>query len=214
LIFRLAVFPLVAGQSVVTKAWAMEQLPGRLDQFVFGMLAAHVLVRWRASGTAGYARGERQIGPALIVSGLAGVVIFQYLLDAYFLEYWDGHPLLFVWHGCVGFCMAALICGVATNCALGRVLFGNRFMLATGVVSYSLYLWHGLLMEMLGRWPALAGYQGYRLPSLLLCAVPVSFAVAALSYRFIERPFLDWQNRRAPSAFVVQPATGEEVSAT
>lgn len=72
-------------------------------------------------------------------------------------------------------------------------LLARRSLVWVGLISYSLYLWH---------WPILAflriGTGQVSLPATLaLAAVIGSFAIAALSYRFIERPF----RARPPSGF-------------
>jgi peptidoglycan/LPS O-acetylase OafA/YrhL len=58
-----------------------------------------------------------------------------------------------------------------------------------GRISYGLYLWH---------LPLVLGLEGVGVHGLLLpaIAIPISLAVAELSYRFIEQPFL---RRRAPA---------------
>lgn len=57
---------------------------------------------------------------------------------------------------------------------------------AIGLISYSLYLWH---------WPVLVFWRFAKLDTLTsldcVLAVVVSFVAAALSYRFVERPFRD-----------------------
>jgi peptidoglycan/LPS O-acetylase OafA/YrhL len=65
-----------------------------------------------------------------------------------------------------------------------NALLSSRPMVAVGLISYSLYLWH---------WPLLAFYratsigEGETRVRLMLCAVAVLLAVA--SYRYIEQPF-------------------------
>lgn len=74
--------------------------------------------------------------------------------------------------------------GRSDQAAGGLVMrvFQMPFMVAIGLISYSLYLWH---------WPVLAYlryvYGAYVLPaSWLLVAVPSIFALAYLTYRFVE----------------------------
>lgn len=68
----------------------------------------------------------------------------------------------------------------------GRVhgLISGRAMVFVGLVSYSLYLWH---------WPVLVGarYLAFRElePLETLVALATMFALAVLSWRYVERPF-------------------------
>ena len=56
-----------------------------------------------------------------------------------------------------------------------------------GVASYSLYLWHLPIVEALA-------------PHALALSVPVSLAVALLSYRLVETPFLRLRRRWSSSS--------------
>jgi peptidoglycan/LPS O-acetylase OafA/YrhL len=71
---------------------------------------------------------------------------------------------------------------------------------AVGVVSYSLYMWHFPLVVHLTS-------AGHMLRSFVLL-VPLSLAVACVSYFAIEAPFLRLRRRWAPSAPVQRPAGG------
>jgi peptidoglycan/LPS O-acetylase OafA/YrhL len=73
--------------------------------------------------------------------------------------------------------------------ALQRIL-RNRFLMYTGSISYGLYLLHKIPFDTaqathLDRYPALAFFGG-------ICAC---YALAALSFRFVEQPFLRYKRR-------------------
>src|SRR4029078_6889030 len=74
-----------------------------------------------------------------------------------------------------------MIGGALGSKVVGRFL-GSAPMVFVGLISYSLYLWH---------WPVLA-YLRYFYTDLDVVqsalAVPVIFALAILSYRFVELP--------------------------
>jgi peptidoglycan/LPS O-acetylase OafA/YrhL len=67
-----------------------------------------------------------------------------------------------------------------------------RPLAALGVASYSLYMWHVLLVRRLSDQFFLANF-----PKLLLIAMPICIAVAFASYALVERPFLLWRRRWA-----------------
>jgi peptidoglycan/LPS O-acetylase OafA/YrhL len=78
----------------------------------------------------------------------------------------------------------------------GTRLLSMRPLVATGKISYGLYLWHAPLLA----WAASAGLLS---PFSLPLLVAVSFALAVASYRFVEQPFL---RRKAHMRHT--PATG------
>jgi peptidoglycan/LPS O-acetylase OafA/YrhL len=70
-------------------------------------------------------------------------------------------------------------------------LFGNRVMLWMGERSYSFYLAHIWVLLELDH--ALGGGESIATRAAIMTAIglPVTTAIAALSYRYVERPFLE-----------------------
>jgi peptidoglycan/LPS O-acetylase OafA/YrhL len=81
-----------------------------------------------------------------------------------------------------------------------------------GLISYGVYLWHLTVAEVLGL-RSVASAQGLdlvdrihtaRTPILFVLTLAFSCAIAALSYRFVELPFLRrkeaWRDTKAPAA--------------
>jgi peptidoglycan/LPS O-acetylase OafA/YrhL len=95
-------------------------------------------------------------------------------------------------------CTGALIFGlVVLQLGTGRAprLLANRLMLWMGARSYSFYLAHfWILLEIdhaLGSGESIAA----RAAIMTAVGLPVTTAIAALSYRFVERPFLERKRR-------------------
>ena len=98
--------------------------------------------------------------------------------------------------------MAVAGFGLVSIAAWGASPVLSRLMLnpvsrAMGRLSYSFYLWHDLTLFAFTRLlfaavlPAtLARWELLVLLGTVLVTMPVSFAIAALSYRWIERPFI------------------------
>jgi peptidoglycan/LPS O-acetylase OafA/YrhL len=113
-------------------------------------------------------------------------------------------------------CTGALIFGlVVLQLGTGRAprLFGNRLMQWMGARSYSFYLAHfWILLEIdhvLGRGENIAT----RAVIMAVVGLPVTTAIAALSYRFVERPFLERKRRpvtRGPGGGTAGPPVGAE----
>jgi peptidoglycan/LPS O-acetylase OafA/YrhL len=95
-------------------------------------------------------------------------------------------------------CTGALIFGmVVLQLGTDRAprLFANRLMLWMGARSYSFYLAHiAVLLEidhLLGTGESIAT----RVVIMAAVGLPVTTAIAALSYRYVERPFLERKRR-------------------
>jgi peptidoglycan/LPS O-acetylase OafA/YrhL len=77
----------------------------------------------------------------------------------------------------------------AHSSQVNRLLLSNRFMVFTGLISYPLYLWH---------WPILTYLRIVRdtVPTFLEkdLAVAVAFALASLTYAYVERPIRHWRH--------------------
>jgi peptidoglycan/LPS O-acetylase OafA/YrhL len=91
-------------------------------------------------------------------------------------------------------CAGALILGLLVlQLGTGGAprLFANRLMLWMGERSYSFYLVHIWVLSEIDH--ALGAGQSIATRALIMIALalPLTTAVAALSYRFVERPFLE-----------------------
>jgi peptidoglycan/LPS O-acetylase OafA/YrhL len=172
--------------DVPHKVVVLEQLPGRLDQFVFGMLAAYAYGRASVADRLPDAR----TADLLFVLGIAGIVTMLTLAHLNNETYWQGHWLLFVWHGVVGAAVALMLFAGAAGSRIARELFDNRPLRYLGLISFGVYLWHYPILHWLSSAHAFDRVSGYRLPWMLPIALLLSCLVADVSYRLIERPLL------------------------
>lgn len=178
---------------------ATSQLPGSLDTFGLGLLAAYAHThRQRLPGALRSALGS---GLATVFALLI-VVAAIYVMHMAYRQYWSDHLIFYVWTPLFGLAVATLILAAAGGCRLATWLFANRMMVFVGVISYSLYLWHIPILTWFSLSGLFAAIPGYRFPWVLLMSLPLVLLTASLSYILVERPFL--RLRRAP----VQPSTG------
>jgi len=168
----------------------VQQLPARLDQFFYGVLAAWILVfrpQWAKFASLWILIGL--IGLAVMVHFAAPRGDFLVRIDA---------PYLFFHHSLVAAAFACLTLGAAGRTRSGSVLLGNLPLGFLGLISYSLYLWHYPLLQLAqGR----GWLDGSLAPAWLLVlgvGVPIIILVAWLSYRYVERPFLAAASQFAP----------------
>jgi peptidoglycan/LPS O-acetylase OafA/YrhL len=91
-----------------------------------------------------------------------------------------------------------------------RWLLRSRPMMALGVISYGIYLWHQAMVTLVLR---VTGNKLFTMPlAQLLPAVLASVVVVAtLSYLGVERPVLRWGRRRRPRSPVTLAARGARV---
>ncbi len=183
--FRLFCYELLgAGRSIGPIAYPMIiQLPGRLDEFVFGMLGAWFHLR---RGAATPRRDH-----AVLALGLLGLFALLCVLDGRADLFATGDaPLIFGYATFAGAALGLIVYAAASPLRLARFLFAGRLLAFLGTISYSLYLWHAIVFQVayrsgLPQWPALAG-----LGRLALVMIPVALAIAWISYRLTEHPFL------------------------
>lgn len=164
-------------------------LLGRMDQFLVGMLAAQLTAR----------RGWRALHGGWMA---AAAVAMWALLEAqarwasYFLPQ-PVQPAWLVWPTVEAAGWAAVI--VSYACWRGAPWgWLGRWLERGGEISYSLYLWHGLVIFLASRVLGTPAWLGdWRLDALLLGGgvLAASCMVATLSYRTIEAPFLGLRGR-------------------
>jgi peptidoglycan/LPS O-acetylase OafA/YrhL len=87
---------------------------------------------------------------------------------------------------CAGTFMLALLYG-----RLARA----RYLSGIGKISYGLYLYHLPIYAAFG----LASPRGVESPMAMATALVLTFAVAFISFRFLEAPILHWSQRQGPS---------------
>lgn len=152
----------------------------RLDAPLIGALAGVV-------ASAGWLPWFR--GRVAAATGAVGLVLVVYA--AVVVDFTD--PTLY----------RGLFSGIALCAALGvlavvrsgpgpfvRVL-SARPLIAAGIISYSMYVWHLPVFQIV-----LKNTRGWEALPRVAIAVGISLALAVLSYRFIERPFV---RRRQPT---------------
>ncbi|KAB2900913.1 MAG: acyltransferase [Dokdonella sp.] len=184
--WRQLIFPLVAEAAVPLRVVALEQMPGRLDQFAAGMLAAYAYTRAVASGR----RANTCLNDALLLAGMALFAALLWSSHYTVATYWEGHWLLFTWHGLAGIATALMLYAGARGSRIARALFDNAALRWLGLVSFGLYLWHFPLLQWLTAAHVFDSIDGYRLPWMLPVVLLLASLIAALSYRWIELPIL------------------------
>lgn len=168
-------------------AWGMDglpyyrwiiQLPARLDQFVFGMAAAWLVLAGRGR-------------PIAKLAGPIGFAIAAFLaINVAPLGDIFAHaktPWIYFQATLLGLAAACLILATALNpSGVAARALSSRSAVFLGTVSYSLYLWHYPILDWLQtlNWLPLYGV------AFSFTAVVICVFVATISYVVVESPFL------------------------
>ncbi|MGH8028685.1 MAG: acyltransferase family protein [Arenimonas sp.] len=180
-------------------AW-IEQLPGRIDQFAIGMLAAWW---WARREGRGGTISPRRANTLLVAGALAFLAMpALFLVDgrATLSQVMSLHPVVLAWHGLASAAVALVLVACAAGAPAARWLAARplRFL---GEISYSLYLWHVPVIFWVlwqsGDTIAVGDFWPYFSICLLL-----SLALASLSWWGVERPALRWAARRREVAAI------------
>ena len=177
-----------AAFAVSEKATHMfySTLIGRFDQFLWGMIAALLWNRYQVR-----IRGFARLLLPLAAFGIWSALAWQAREASFFLS--QTRQFAWLWWGS----LEAILWSLLMICYLGARLpwpsWLDRALCQGGRWSYSLYLWHCMVIFLIGH------YAGYWMPfkdslanaalNMALC-FPLSLAIAALSYHTIEKPFL------------------------
>jgi peptidoglycan/LPS O-acetylase OafA/YrhL len=171
--------------------FAFYHLTGHIDQFALG-IAAGILFR-RLNGETTFCRR------LLVFAAPAAVAViwtFHNLASGFSGTSW----LWLVWPTIEGTAWAALVLGyVGAGLRLPAVV--SWALVRTGEMSFSIYLLHRLILATIPKVTLDGAWDMQVLREMVVFVLPVTLAISAISFRFIERPFLRRRRRysEAPS---------------
>jgi peptidoglycan/LPS O-acetylase OafA/YrhL len=165
---------------------AASQLPGNLAEFLLGASAA-VLVQFVA--LSGRPRPAAWILDLLFVLGLIipAFWLWQVVLSAG-ADYWLGHWGMIVAPLALGLPLSMAVLGLYWGSRIGTFLLANRVIYFLGLISYSLYLWHFVIMQQIQLVIGETYTSQPHWVTFPLNIVAVTGA-ASISYYLVERPF-------------------------
>ncbi|WP_374601279.1 acyltransferase family protein [Arenimonas sp.] len=174
------------------------QLPGSLDEFAVGIFLAMLVTakpRFAAAVAPGWARFAGWLGVAGFLT-FAAMWVFWPRGD-----YWPRWEMVVGWRTLLAVALGAIIvAAMALPLTLVRLTRPLRYL---GEISYGIYLWHlPVLLTLLA-----AGMSG-GLP-LLLTTLAGTLLLAAFSWHFVERPYLQ-RRKPAPAPDGLQPTAPDE----
>ncbi len=170
-----------------------SHLPGSLPEFTLGASAA-VLVQWMDLSSV--RRPAPLMLDMMLIAGLAAAGLWLwFIVLPNGASYWQGHWSMIATPSILGSALALTVISLYWGSKVGRMLFANPVVYFLGLISYSLYLWHFIVLQqapgLFGEsWASLAGFTRF-LASLLLVV-----AISAISYALFERPFFRLRGKR------------------
>lgn len=174
---------------------AASLLPGSLPEFLLGASAAMIVQRFDLQAI------NRPSAWVLDGIFLAGVILANVWFWIVMLPngsvFWSGHWSMVVAPLALGLPLSMIVISLYWGSRIGSLLFANPVVYFLGLISYSLYLWHFVVLQqadvIFGE--AYAAMQG--LPKFLL-SMSLVVLVSTLSYFVFERPFFRLGARRTP----------------
>ncbi len=184
--YRYMVFHFISERTRPNLVWALGQLPGVFDQFLFGIFSAFIYRNFNLE------RNNHQLTTLsnyLFIIGAGGTALMMYIIHKNVGVYWrGGYGLLFYWHTITAIFIGTWVIAVAMRGSISRKIFEITPVIFLGIISYSLYLWHIPVLYKLKKY--LISYNVDILPWLSTIGVALVIFISVLSYMIVERPFL------------------------
>lgn len=200
------------------------QFPGYLADFALGITCCNFYMRLRLNLPAGRiirALTARWTGMVYFTLGAVLTLLYMYtkpLPDSTdYAPWWNAHPDFF---GALNYYGGEVIASLACTLVLAGLCFGFAGMRAafsvlplrlTGIVSYSIYLWHLPLMLVIAHNPAIAALTPeVRFARVFVLDLVLVLPFAAMMYLAVEWPFIRSARAKArASAAAAQAATAK-----
>jgi peptidoglycan/LPS O-acetylase OafA/YrhL len=172
----------------------MDQLPGNLDLFMFGILAAYLFAFVEIRRPQWMER--RALWTALALSGTLACLLlvndcYRVRFDPNGMNLWQ-----MKYRSCLGCAIALMALGSLFAASWWQRILANPLLLSLAAISYNLYLWHDLVTLGAERlrippWSTPVRYDDTRWSLIFLIVMPlVSIAVASVVTFGFERPLL------------------------
>ena len=163
-------------------------LPCRMDALLLGMLCACLLRddrvrRWLENG-----HKKLHAALAVLLGGIAILNVLPFCSRTSFEMVWFGYSWLGIFYACV------LLISVTASRGVIVAVVRNRFLRHLGVIAYGVFLMHLGIAGLIHGWMREGNLNINSAADALatLVALGVTLLVATLSWRYFEKPLVDW----------------------
>jgi peptidoglycan/LPS O-acetylase OafA/YrhL len=175
-------------------SYLLNQLPGFLDLFAFGMLAAYLLVYLR-----NHMKFQEKLAPFFTMLAVIMFALFLAILS-WFEQIKGIENSVLIWQignrPYFGFIFLVLTISSAFSLKIWRTILANKVLVFLSVISYNLYIWHQLLANKVNEWKLIPAAtsdprsdHGWQI-LFSIGAILVGVAFSALVTYVFERPIL------------------------
>jgi peptidoglycan/LPS O-acetylase OafA/YrhL len=186
LVYRYCI--LSAGLDRAQSIYWADHLPGRLFQFLIGMLAAFFWVKWRLRFST-TSTATRSI--VLLATGVALITLPAIAGEGFsFGNTFETHGFQAYYHLLASLIIAVMLLAIASGKTYFDSLLSAWPLQLLGKISFGLYLWHYPVMLVLRE--KMGGNQqaGQNFLSYFFACLAVSLTLAFLSWYWVEAPIL------------------------
>ncbi|WP_353406545.1 acyltransferase family protein [Pseudoteredinibacter isoporae] len=189
-IWRYYVVSVLTGINVT--GWTL-QLPGSMDSFGIGIMAALIHVHYFECLNSRRYLFWLRLAFTLSIPAYMLLVIW---MGNEKLLYWKNSLIFFSWTMAFSAVTAVVILACAANLDSARRLLANRYVFYLGLISYGLYLWHFPVMKWLYQYSPISTMAENRFLYLTFTTSILTFLLAAFSWHFIESKVIAWVKHR------------------
>ena len=161
---------------------------GSLDVF----LAGHLLGRYYHSSTAWHFRKPRWLAFSILLLNFSVWIAFS-RSQFFHVREASGVSHDWLWIFWPDIAAALSCCLIITYLQSSLRIPFSSVIARFGKYSYSIYLWHVLVIELILHYIGHLNGTGDSYAVAIGVVLPMSLAFAAVSYHIIERPFLSWR---------------------
>lgn len=181
------------------KEWMPYYNPvGFFGHFCLGIVAAGFIVWWQLRDGRRLRRFDVMAGAGLLLI-IAMVLLTMFPFEPQYMFNFQRAPYLFPY---LAAATALTLVGLSHSRTLWRAV-DNRFFRWTATISFGIYIWHYLVLHLVsyltfGEFEYSGVQNPVRFLWIALTVLVISYAVAALSWKFIEQPVLTSRWARKP----------------